>query len=298
MEAERGVTQLMACQVAQQHVGEEMAATVQGVHPAGAFVRPKDLFVDGLIPMEALSAHFKGYYEYLEEEQVLYARRTRHRIQLGDTIDVELASVNMKRRQIDFLPVDERAAHRPQKQPKARKGRRHERDDRTARWTPADMPERDSGQKAPYAGRFGARREDARVITRGSEPRKEPYGWFESERIEAEREHRAHTAPHGPETPRTRPRSWEEQYLEPSQAARPRRFEEMREARGGGPGESERGERKRPGRYGMTANAVDSSGRPRRNKIAPRPGKAGKSHDHGKRSGSRQGGAKDVRPKR
>ncbi len=90
MEAERGVTQLMACQVAQRHVGEEMQATVQGVHQAGAFVRPVDLFVDGLIPMEALSAHFKAYYEYIEEEQVLYARRTRHRIQLGDKIDVML----------------------------------------------------------------------------------------------------------------------------------------------------------------------------------------------------------------
>ncbi len=224
----------------------------------------------------------------------------------------------MKRRQIDFLPADGEA--RREEEPKGRKGRNHDRHDRTSRWTPADIPDRNGGQTPAFAKRGKpdspvaaaadpAKKPAARLnaaTDNGKESGghgKKPYGWFQSESGEKTRQEHAETAPHTPEAPRSRPRSWEEMYLEPSEASRPRRFEEMREQKGPAGGEESRPatgdrERKRPGRYGMTTNALDASGRPRRNKIAPRPGKAGKSNDRSKRTGDKGGGKGGGRPKR
>jgi ribonuclease R len=104
VDAERAVTALMQCQIAQQHIGEVMHATITGVHGAGAFVRPRELFVDGLIPMEALSSRFRAFYRYDEENQMLVAPRSGHMLRLGDKLKVQLASVNMRKRFIDFVP--------------------------------------------------------------------------------------------------------------------------------------------------------------------------------------------------
>lgn len=167
MEGERAVTNLMACQVASKHVGEVFQATVQGVHPAGAFVRPTTLAVDGLIPMEAIGGFFKGYFEYIEDEQMLFSRRTKHKIKLGDTITVQLASVNLKRKQIDFVPAEEEGREdRPFKR---------SREERQSRWTPADIPERTAfrkrGQEERSNDRFG----------KPAEERKSGSRWFKDE---------------------------------------------------------------------------------------------------------------------
>ena len=47
VQAERGVTHLAACIVASKRVGEEMTARIVGVHHAGLFVRPDELFARG-----------------------------------------------------------------------------------------------------------------------------------------------------------------------------------------------------------------------------------------------------------
>ena len=185
MEGERGVTNLMACQVASQHVGEVFQATVQGVHMAGAFVRPTTLAVDGLVPMEALGGFYRGFFEFVEDEQLLISRRTKHKIKLGDAITVQLAAVNLKRKQIDFVPAEEGAEAgepRPFKRslpPREERGRgghqrSFERDARRgkgSRWTPGDHPgraeDRKRGQEARSADRFGR---PASTSGRGGKP--------------------------------------------------------------------------------------------------------------------------------
>ncbi len=164
MEAERAVTQLMACQIATKHIGEDMTAQVTGVHPAGAFVRPVELFVDGLIPMEALGHHYRGYFEYLEDEQMLFARRTKTKIQLGDRLEVILAGVNMKRRQIDFAIAEQgRQAFKSKKQ----MGWRRDRDE--ARHVKAEL-RRPAEERKPKKERAKHRNRAERASQRDGKP--------------------------------------------------------------------------------------------------------------------------------
>ena len=252
MEAERGVTQLMACQIALKHVGEDMTAQVMGVHPAGAFVRPVELFVDGLVPMEALSHHYRGYFEYVEDDQMLFSRRTKTKIQLGERLEVQLTGVNMKRRQIDFAIAEQgKERFKSKKQMGWRRDRDEERQVKAKLRRP---PEEAPGERR--RGRAEERRPQREE--RGPEPQERHSDSLRRVREATRVEHRA--PPPAPKVPvdrpaaeppaRPRPRSWEEQYLAPpAEPVRPKRWEEMRERIGQRDNERER---PRPGRYGMT----------------------------------------------
>ncbi len=102
MEAERAVAQLCACLVAEQRVGETFEAMVVGVHRAGLFVRPHSLYIEGLLPIEALSDGRREHYQVIESDQMVVARRSGHTIRLGDNIEVRLAGVRLAQRYIDF----------------------------------------------------------------------------------------------------------------------------------------------------------------------------------------------------
>jgi ribonuclease R len=105
MDAERSVVDLMSCHVAEQRLGEELDAAIAGVHLAGAFVRTKDPLLDGLIPMQLLSEHGRDYFDVIEDEHLLLARRSGFRIALGDPVRVRIARVDTRMRRIDFEPV-------------------------------------------------------------------------------------------------------------------------------------------------------------------------------------------------
>ncbi|HSI05621.1 MAG TPA: VacB/RNase II family 3'-5' exoribonuclease [Myxococcota bacterium] len=295
MEAERGVTQLMACQIATKHVGEDMTAQVMGVHPAGAFVRPVELFVDGLIPMEALSHHFRGYFEYVEDDQMLFSRRTKTKIGLGDRLEVQLTGVNMKRRQIDFAMTEQgKEPFRSKKQMGWRRDRDQEREVKAKlRRPPEEAPgERKRGrfeQKRPPAPKAAPERQErhsdslrrVREETR-SEQRPRPPQQRPAEQRPPEQRPPVQQRPPGEQA--ARPRSWEEQFLSPpSEPVRPKRWEEMRERIGQRGGERERPRPERPGmtdvsdpyasragqKPGRKSDSAPADGRPpRRNKRA------------------------------
>ncbi|MEE8410418.1 MAG: VacB/RNase II family 3'-5' exoribonuclease, partial [Myxococcota bacterium] len=144
MEAERAVEQLMACQVASQHLGRTVNGTVVGVHRAGAFVRGVELYVEGLLATEDLESATRDSWDLLDDEQALLARRTGRRIRLGDSVEVRLATVDLRRRYINFelieLPRDDSprpatSRRRKASEPTAKKkrGARRERTRRSPR---------------------------------------------------------------------------------------------------------------------------------------------------------------------
>jgi ribonuclease R len=102
VQAERDITQLAACLVARRRIGEEMESTVVGVHPAGLFVRPNDLYADGLVPMEQLSRRGGEYFEVLQDAQTVVGRNSRSSYGLGDSLKVKLVGVNLGMRRINF----------------------------------------------------------------------------------------------------------------------------------------------------------------------------------------------------
>ena len=102
VQAERDITQLAACLVAKRRIGEEMEATIVGVHAAGLFVRPEDLYADGLIPIEQLSRRGGEYFEVWEDSQIVVDRNSRESYGLGDSLKVKLATVDVSMKRMNF----------------------------------------------------------------------------------------------------------------------------------------------------------------------------------------------------
>jgi len=99
MEAERAVVQLMMCHVARERLGETLGATVTGVHTAGVFVRTEDPVLEALVRMESLGRGRESF-SLLEDEQAVWSRQSRRKINLGDRIEVRLLDVDTRRRHI------------------------------------------------------------------------------------------------------------------------------------------------------------------------------------------------------
>lgn len=115
MEAERAVEKLMGCYVATQHVGETYDGVITGVHASGAFVRLKEVFIEGLVPMQSLGAASGDYFDVLTEELALVGKRSGQRFTIGDTVKVRVASVNIRSRHIDFELVKGNGAPAPRR---------------------------------------------------------------------------------------------------------------------------------------------------------------------------------------
>ena len=115
IEAEREIVQVAACLVARRRLGEVMPARVTGVHAAGLFVRPEELFAEGLVPVRTLGERSGDFFEVWEEAHALVGRRTRAVYTLGDRLTVRLVEVDLEERRVNF----EAAAPEPQSRGKS-----------------------------------------------------------------------------------------------------------------------------------------------------------------------------------
>ena len=106
VEAERDSVDLKKVEFMEQHLGAEFTGTISGVTSFGFFVLLDQFFVEGLVHVSNLE---DDYYLYLEEQYALVGEHRRRRFQLGDTVRVQVASVDREERKIDFLLVDEGA---------------------------------------------------------------------------------------------------------------------------------------------------------------------------------------------
>jgi ribonuclease R len=110
MEAEREIVQLKKIQLMTDKVGTEHDGFVSGVAPFGFFVELRDLFVEGLVHVSALT---DDHYEHVESHHSLRGRRTRRTFRIGDPVRVAIAGVSVERRQIDFALAGESAKAPP-----------------------------------------------------------------------------------------------------------------------------------------------------------------------------------------
>lgn len=100
VEAERDSINLKKVEFMQRHIGEQFEGTVAGVTSFGLFVLLDRFFVEGLIHVSSLE---DDYYVFIEEQFALVGEHTRRRFRLGDRARIRVASVDMERRQIDFV---------------------------------------------------------------------------------------------------------------------------------------------------------------------------------------------------
>ena len=101
--AERELIKVRLLHYMLEKVGEEMDAVITGVERFGLFCQGVEIPVEGLVHIRWLSTD--DYYDYEPATFSLTARRSGRQYQLGDPIRVEVAHVDVDRRELDFRIV-------------------------------------------------------------------------------------------------------------------------------------------------------------------------------------------------
>ena len=98
-EATRDAMNALKCEYMLDKVGERFEGIISAVTSFGIFVELQDIYVEGLVHITGLP---KDYYQYEPVGHKLIGEHNGLVFQLGDTITVDVASVNMDERKIDF----------------------------------------------------------------------------------------------------------------------------------------------------------------------------------------------------
>jgi ribonuclease R len=157
MEAEREVVDIYRAYFMRDRIGDVFEGTISGVMGFGIFVVIDQPFIEGLVRVEALS---DDYYLFDEVTARLVGRRTGRTFALGDTVKVEVQSVSVVRRKVDFALAGHRARHHDSRG--ERFGRKGERRDKGARREKRgrreEKPDRGRPDRAHGTGRPDKRR--------------------------------------------------------------------------------------------------------------------------------------------
>jgi ribonuclease R len=104
MEAERASIKYKQTEFMKDKVGQLFDGVVSGVIEFGIFVEIIENKCEGMIPIRGLAGDF---YEYDEDNYCIRGRRTGKKYQMGDPVKIEVARVNMARKQVDFALAPE-----------------------------------------------------------------------------------------------------------------------------------------------------------------------------------------------
>ncbi|WPE17281.1 ribonuclease R [Candidatus Thioglobus autotrophicus] len=103
-EASRDVEQWLKCEYMRDKVGETFNGVISGVAGFGIFIELTEVFVEGMISIRDLK---DDYYNFDDIHHQLKGDRTGKVFTLGDTIKIQIASVNLDDRQMVFVPAPE-----------------------------------------------------------------------------------------------------------------------------------------------------------------------------------------------
>ncbi|HZZ27315.1 MAG TPA: ribonuclease R [Pirellulales bacterium] len=107
--AERELTKLKLLLYMSSHIGEQMEAVVTGVEEFGLFVQGTKLPAEGLVHVTTLA---DDYYRFDRRSHTLTGNRSGNAYRLGDMVRVEVARVDIDRRELDFRIV-QKTGRRP-----------------------------------------------------------------------------------------------------------------------------------------------------------------------------------------
>lgn len=103
--AERELTKLKLLAYLSGRIGEEMDAVITGVETFGLFAQGVELPAEGLIRVDSL---VDDYYRFDRATHTLAGNRSGNTFRLGDLVRVEVARVDIERRELDFRLVGRR----------------------------------------------------------------------------------------------------------------------------------------------------------------------------------------------
>jgi len=90
-------------------IGEVYTGFITGVVSFGLFIELEEYCVEGLVHVTDMK---DDYYTFMEKEHSLIGERSKKRHRIGDKIKVKIAGVNIERRQINMVLVEERKGKR------------------------------------------------------------------------------------------------------------------------------------------------------------------------------------------
>lgn len=103
--AERDSIKEMHARWISNHLGEEFDAIISGVTEFGLFVQLTDTLTEGLVPIRTIEKN--DYMQFDEENFCLIAARTGKTYTLSDLVRVRVTKVDVERKLIDFVLVEE-----------------------------------------------------------------------------------------------------------------------------------------------------------------------------------------------
>ncbi|MDC9714203.1 MAG: ribonuclease R [Gammaproteobacteria bacterium] len=101
-EATRDVEKWLKCEYMRDKVGETFNGVISGIAAFGIFIELTDIYVEGMISIRDMK---DDYYNFDDIHHKLTGSRTGKTFQLGDTIKIQIASVNLDDRQMVFVPA-------------------------------------------------------------------------------------------------------------------------------------------------------------------------------------------------
>lgn len=108
-EAERELVEWKKVKFMESRVGDEFAALVISTAKYGLFVELKDLFIEGLIPIDSLPGE---RFQYHENVRKIIGQRSRRQFSIGDEVQVVLDRVEPAERRLQFSLAEDRNAGR------------------------------------------------------------------------------------------------------------------------------------------------------------------------------------------
>jgi len=102
-DAERELVEWKKVRFMADKLGDAFAGYVTGVQAFGLFVELEEVYVQGLVHVSSMS---DDYYRFDERAHTLTGENTGKSYRLGDRVEVQVARVDLERRQVDFALID------------------------------------------------------------------------------------------------------------------------------------------------------------------------------------------------
>lgn len=104
VEAERESIKLKQVEYIKQHLGETFHGLISGVTAYGIYVELEETFIEGFVQMTNMQDDF---YIYDEATYSMTGRHTGRQVRLGDRVEIRVESVNLEKREIDFILLED-----------------------------------------------------------------------------------------------------------------------------------------------------------------------------------------------
>ncbi len=102
--ATRDVMDWLKCEYMQSHIGMKYTGEVSSITNFGLFVRLNEVYVEGLVHVTELG---NDYFHYDHARQKMVGERSGKTFSIGDQVEIQVASVDIDLRRIDFSMVAE-----------------------------------------------------------------------------------------------------------------------------------------------------------------------------------------------